>query len=71
MKHLIGRISSAAITAAALLAPGVAIAQEAAPPQPGSLRGAPAPLIGIMIALVLLVAVVIVSLLPSKRTPNN
>lgn len=49
-----------------LLAPAVAWAQSAAPPEPG-LRRTAAPWVGYLVIFVLLALVLAVSLIPSKR----
>ena len=52
--------------ALATLAPAVALAQSTAPPQP-ALRRAPAVWVGYFVIAVLIILVLVVSLMPSKR----
>jgi FtsH-binding integral membrane protein len=50
-----------------LLTPAIAAAQRVTPPTTPGLRNAPAPWVGFAIMFVLLIIVIAVSLMPSKR----
>ena len=45
--------------------------EETVPPQPGRLTNAPAPVVGILLMIALLLVVIIISLMPSKRHVNQ
>jgi FtsH-binding integral membrane protein len=66
VKRFLSRAVVAGLTATAVLAPAVALAQSEAPPQPNLRTYAPVWL-GYGIIVVLLVVVIVVSLMPSKR----
>ena len=69
-KLLLHRACAAGLWALAVLAPAIAWAQDNAPPQPTLRKSAPAWL-GYLAMFVLLVVVIVVSLMPSKRSHQD
>jgi hypothetical protein len=54
----------------ALLVPAAVTVAQTAPPEP-ALRRAPSPLVGYFIMFVLLVAIIAISIMPSKRSHQD
>lgn len=73
MRRLMRRSSVLAVTLVPMIATLCAAAQDAgvAPPQPGSIRRAPAPWIGLLVMLLLVAVVVSINLIPSKRSHQD
>jgi len=74
MMRIVNRISPKLLAFAvwamvSLIAPAVALAQDA--PRTPSLKRAPAPLLGYAIVFALVLLVLIISLLPSKRSHQD
>jgi hypothetical protein len=67
--RLFERAATALIAGLVLCWPAIALAQTAAPPP--NLRTVPAPWIGLLVMGLLLVMVVSISLMPSKRTHQD
>ena len=63
---MLASVTKTTVAAAAVVAPVVALAQSAAPPQPALSRSAPV-WIGFFFMVILLTIVLGVSLIPSKR----
>jgi len=71
VKQLISRALTAAVWVMAVLAPAVALAQRPATPDQPSLRNVPKPWLGYLIIVVLLAIVLVIRLMPSKRSHQN